>query len=180
MRVLFHFLAVKACIFLVVVSLAEPVHAQRSQSVFRAVNWGMTPDAVQAVEPGTHLRTDSENEIGVERIDAYFDVIRGKIGTVVYGFHEDRLVYGAYRFNLNEEDRAFSQMMGEQIRSAYGESQHVEASDDGRTIHLHWSTPETKVIAQFGPELLRVHFWEANHWSQRSKARTLSTDRPDR
>lgn len=168
MRIPVHFLLSKSLLVAVIVYLTTgPVHAQRGRPTFRTAAWGMNPDAVQAVEPGTHLRTDSENDVGVERIDAYFDTIQGKIGTVAYGFHKGHLVYGAYRFKLGKDDRAFSQRMGEQMRSRYGKAERVEVSDDGETIQLHWSTPQTRVIAQFAPTALRVHFWETSHWRQK-------------
>lgn len=167
MRVPVHILAFKSLIIFFAVHLtADPVHGQTAQSAFRAVTWGMTPDEVHTLEPGTHLRSDANEDLGVGCVEVYFDVIRGKVGTVTYGFQKDHLVYGAYRFKLNKDDRSFSQMMGEHMRSRYGESKRVEVSGDGKTIQLHWSTPQTRVIARFAPTSLQIHFWETSHWAQ--------------
>jgi hypothetical protein len=126
----------------------------------------MSPDKVQTVERGTYLRSKPDARAGLDTVEAYFDVVLGKVGRVSYGFSEDRLVYGAYRFKLDKDDRAFSQTMGEQMRSTYGESERVEVSEDGRTIQLHWSTVRTRVVARFGPELLDIYFWDITHWER--------------
>jgi len=132
----------------------------------------MSPHEVHTVERGTYLRTKPGARPGLDTVKAYFDVILGKVGRVSYGFFEDRLVYGAYRFKLDEDDRAFSQTMGEQMRSIYGESKHVEVSEDGRTIQLHWSTARTRVIGRFGPETLDIYLWDADHWERHTNLPT--------
>jgi hypothetical protein len=137
----------------------------------------MSPDEVQTVERGTYLRSKSDARAGLDTVKAYFDVILGKVGRVSYGFFDDRLVYGAYRFKLDEDDRAFSQTMGEQMRSTYGESKHVEVSEDGRTIQLHWSTARTRVIGRFGPKTLDIYLWDVKHWERHAHQPTPDASR---
>lgn len=155
----------------------ESILAQSAHATFRAATWGMSPDEVQSTESGTHLGSRSDTPAGIDRVEAYFDTIQGKVGEAVYGFFESRLVYGAYRFKLKKRDRAFSQALGKHMRATYGESERVEVSDDGRTIQLHWATPRTKVIARFAPTSLDVHFWDASYWTQRaSQSASASSD----
>jgi len=145
-------------------SLVSPARAQSSPPTFRTATWGMAPSAVRAAEPGTALGTRSDAAPDLDRVEAYFDVVRGKAAEITYGFAAHRLVYGAYRFTLKERDRPFSQTMGTHLRSTYGDSEGVEVSGEGQVLHLHWSTPRTKVIARFAPTSLHIQYWDREHW----------------
>lgn len=163
--------------------LALPALAQPDQPAFRPATWGMTPSDVQSMEPGTPLADGRQAAArgglaSLDHVEAYMDVIRGKVGKIVYGFADEQLVYSAFHFRLKERDRAFSQRIGTHLRTRYGASQHVDASESGRTIRLYWSTSHTKVIGQFAPDLLQVQFWDAEHWAQRT-AGTALTDHRD-
>lgn len=174
-------LYIASAVVLIAGSAPEPAHAQTNQPAFRPATWGMTPADVQAMESGTPLATDqpvsTRNALAsLDRVDAYMDVIRGKVGKIVYGFADDRLVHVGFRFQLKARDRSFSQRIGAHLRSRYGESEDVEVSDEGRTIRLHWTTTPTMVIGQFAPTVLHVQFWDGQHWTPRA-AGTLSSNR---
>jgi hypothetical protein len=170
--------------FLIASLVALPALAQSDQPAFRPATWGMTPSDVQSMEPGTPLSNGREAPArgvlaSLDHVETYMDVIRGKVGKIVYGFADEQLVYSAFHFQLKERDRAFSQRIGTHLRTRYGESEHVDVSESGRTIRLHWSTSHMKVIGQFAPDLLQVQFWDAEHWTQRA-AGTALTGRPDK
>ena len=160
--------------------MTAPAHAQSNQPAFRPATWGMTPADVQSIESGTRLQGGRQDKAtaSLDRVEAYVDVIRGKVGKIVYGFVDGRLVYSGFRFKLKKRDRSFSQRIGAHLRTRYGESEHVEASNGGRTIRLHWSTARTKIIGQFAPDALHVQFWDAQH-ARRRDAPSQSGDGPD-
>ena len=158
--------------------LSDPAQAQSSSPTFRAATWGMPLSTVQSAEPGTRIGSRPDPAPGLDHVEAYVDVVHGKTGEVAYGFSGGRLVYGAYRFTLKERDRPFSEATGRRLRSSYGETERVEVSGNGHVLHLHWSTPHTKVIARFAPKSLRIDFWAKRHWSRHVR-RPAPTDSPD-
>jgi len=139
----------------------------------------MSPRTVRAAEPGTRLGPRPVVSSSLSHVEAYFDVVHGKVAEITYGFAAGQLVHAAYRFTLKEHDRPFSQKVGAHLRSTYGESDKVKVSGEGRVLQLHWSTPQTTVIARFAPESLRIQFWETAHWT-RTADRPAGAEHPER